>query len=50
MRDLVLNDGAVLPITKIIDKAQAGSSILKNASWTLSNLFKGDPSPNFSEI
>lgn len=46
----MLNEGVVLPITKILDKSKPGSLILKNASSTLSILCRGKPSPNFSLI
>jgi hypothetical protein len=50
VRDLVLNEGAVPPIATILDKAQPGSSFVRNASWTLSNLCRGRPAPQFSKI
>ncbi|RYX99757.1 hypothetical protein EON78_02735, partial [bacterium] len=36
-RDIVINAGAVAPISTILDNAQPGSSFVRNASWTLSN-------------
>jgi importin subunit alpha-6/7 len=50
VRDLVLNEGAVLPIATILDSAQPGSSFVRNASWTLSNLCRGRPAPQFPKI
>lgn len=50
MRDLLLNEGVVLPITNFLDIAKPGSQFIKNASWTLSNLCRGRPSPQFSQI
>lgn len=47
VRDLVISAGAVNPIAEILDRAQPGSSFVRNASWTLSNLCRGRPPPNF---
>ena len=50
IRDLVINEGAILPIANILDRAQPGSSFVRNASWTLSNLCRGRPAPNFTKV
>jgi importin subunit alpha-6/7 len=50
MRDLVLNEGVVLPISNFLDKCQPGSSMVRNASWALYNLCRGSPFPHFSKI
>jgi len=47
VRDAVINAGAIYPISNILDVAQPGSSFVRNASWTLSNLCRGRPAPNF---
>ncbi|KAL9658370.1 hypothetical protein ABK040_015690 [Willaertia magna] len=43
-RDIVLKMGAMQPILDIINN-QPKQSVLRNASWTLSNLFRGKPRP-----
>lgn len=50
VRDLVINAGAVTPIANHLDNAKAGSSFVRNASWTLSNLCRGRPPPNFEKV
>jgi importin subunit alpha-1 len=50
VRDLVINAGAIEPISEILDKAHPGSSFVRNASWTLSNLCRGRPAPNFEMV
>ncbi len=46
----MLNQDAVNPIATFLDNAKAGSSFVKNASWTLTNLCRGRPLPQFSKI
>ena len=50
VRDFVINEGAIKPIADILDRAQPGSSFVRNASWTLSNLCRGRPAPQFSRV
>lgn len=50
IRDLVIGAGAINPISNILDRAQPGSSFVRNASWTLSNLCRGRPAPNFNLV
>ncbi len=50
VRDLVINAGAVNPIAEILEKVPPGSSFVRNASWTLSNLCRGRPSPPFPKV
>lgn len=38
------------PIANILDQAKPGSSFVRNASWTLSNLCRGRPAPNFEKV
>lgn len=50
IRNLVINAGAVNPISDYLDKAPPGSSFVRNASWTLSNMCRGRPAPEFESI
>jgi importin subunit alpha-6/7 len=50
VRDMVINQGAITPISDILDKAPAGTSFVRNASWTLSNLCRGRPGPAFNRV
>lgn len=50
IRDLVIAEGAIEPIASILDRAQPGSSFVRNASWTLSNLCRGRPAPDFTRV
>ena len=50
VRDLVINAGAVNPIAAVLDQAKPGSSLARNASWTLSNLCRGRPAPHFEKV
>lgn len=49
-RDSVINSGALEKVADILDKAVPGSSFLRNASWALSNLVRGRPSPEFNKV
>lgn len=50
VRDIVINAGAVGPIADILDRIPPGSSFVRNASWTLSNLCRGRPGPPFNKV
>lgn len=50
VRDMVMSAGVVQPICEKLDQAPAGSSFVRNASWTLSNFCRGRPGPSFSLI
>lgn len=38
------------PIADLLDRTQQGSSILRNAAWTLSNFCRGRPQPDFDKV
>ena len=50
IRNLVINAGAVDPIANYLDRAPVGSTFTRNASWTLSNMCRGRPAPDFQQI
>jgi importin subunit alpha-6/7 len=45
IRDLIIEAGAIEPISDQLDRSPPGSSFVRNASWTLSNLCRGRPAP-----
>jgi len=48
-RDLVLNGGGVVPLLGVFTN-NAKISLIRNATWTLSNLCRGKPQPRFEQI
>ena len=50
IRNLVISAGAVNPISEYLDRAPAGSTFTRNASWALSNMCRGRPAPDFEQI
>jgi importin subunit alpha-1 len=50
IRDLVIGAGAVEPISVLLDQSVPGSTFTRNASWTLSNLCRGRPAPQYNKV
>jgi hypothetical protein len=53
-RDIVLRNGVLPPLLKIVSDSLSSKdtniSLLRNATWALSNMCRGKPHPNFADI
>lgn len=47
---MVINENAVEPISRILDNSAPGTSLIRNASWALSNFCRGRPPPDFKKV
>ena len=49
-RNALLDQGVLPKICELIDSAMANTSFVRNSIWTLANLCKGKPCPDFEKV
>ncbi|KAH3757386.1 importin alpha [Pelomyxa schiedti] len=49
-RDYVIRVGIVPPLIRLVAQDSTSISLIRNATWTISNLCRGKPPPDFSPI
>lgn len=50
LRNLVLQTGVLPTLLNLLDPRTAKLSMLRNGTWTLSNLCRGKPQPQFASV
>lgn len=49
-RDMVLASGALPHLVQALQKDKQRVAIMRNTVWTISNLHRGSPAPNFAQV
>jgi len=49
-RNRVIESGALVSISQVLNQAPPGTSFMRNASWALSNLCRGRPQPDYNLV
>jgi hypothetical protein len=50
LRDLCLQSGMIVPLLQILTDETSSKSMMRNATWSVSNLFRGKPPPPFELV
>jgi hypothetical protein len=50
LRDMCLKAGMVGPLLQILTDPNTSKSMMRNATWSVSNLFRGKPPPDFTMV